>query len=142
MHLNKRVLLLVLFTAILVTPYIGFATYCLCHYPSGAWPLWTTYLILVWFIANMVIGALAAKKMYRGVTIDLTQTKPVSTKLGNMSIRLVIFWSLLFLYGLKETVQGKYPLDSAVPAGMFLLLFIGIFGWYAYRIRKLNKETR
>jgi hypothetical protein len=43
---------------------------------------------------------------------------------------------LFFLYGVIETARGKIPLTRAIPAGAFLLLFIGIFGWSAYRMRR------
>jgi hypothetical protein len=42
---------------------------------------------------------------------------------------LLIVWSLLFLYGVKETIRGEVPLRRAIPAGAFLLFFIGLFGW-------------
>ena len=45
---------------------------------------------------------------------------------------LVLVWSVLFLYGVKGTVQGKYPLARVIPAGAFLLFFISVFGWAIY----------
>ena len=44
---------------------------------------------------------------------------------------LVILWSALFLYGAVGTIHGRFPLSRAIPAGAFLLLFIGLFGFSA-----------
>jgi hypothetical protein len=46
---------------------------------------------------------------------------------------LVLVWSVLFLIGVKGTIEGKYALSRVIPAGAFLLFFIGIFGWNIYR---------
>jgi hypothetical protein len=54
------------------------------------------------------------------------------------SNRLIIFWILFLLYGVIETARGKIPLNRAIPAGAFLLLFIGIFGWSAYRMGRVT----
>jgi hypothetical protein len=49
---------------------------------------------------------------------------------------LVLVWSVLFLIGVKGTIQGKYVLGRAIPAGAFLLFYIGLFGWSIYRSSK------
>jgi len=34
------------------------------------------------------------------------------------------------------TVQRKVPIERAIPAGAFLLFFIGLFGWGIYRAKR------
>jgi hypothetical protein len=70
------------------------------------------------------------------VVDDAERARSVVEKSVRTSTRLVIFWSLPFLYGVKETIQGKFPLSRAIPAGAFLLVFIGIFGWGVYRAKR------
>jgi hypothetical protein len=47
-----------------------------------------------------------------------------------------IAFALIFIMGVKGTMEGKYVLGRAIPAGAFLLFFIGIFGWSIYRTFK------
>src|SRR5580704_667070 len=75
---------------------------------------------------------LLVKRIFRGEAVDAEKARNLVEKSVRTSTRLVIFWSLLFLYGVKETLQGKFPLSRAIPAGVFLLVFIGIFGWGIY----------
>jgi hypothetical protein len=53
----------------------------------------------------------------------------------------VIVWSVLFVNGVKGTVRGEYPLDRAIPAGAFLMLFILLFGWLLYRSFRPKAST-
>ena len=66
----------------------------------------------------------------------LRRQVPLLRKAIRTSACLVIFWSLLFLYGVIQTVRGKIPLERSIPAGAFLLFFIGLFGWSLYRAKR------
>jgi len=48
---------------------------------------------------------------------------------------LVILCSLLFLYGVNQTVRGELPLHRAIPAAVLLLFLIGLFGWGVYHAK-------
>jgi len=121
---------------VLMAPYLGFVMYYSQRFPSNQWPAWFTNTIAVWFIANFLIIVLLVKRILRGQVLDPEKADSVRKKSVRTSTRLVIFWSLLFLYGVKETIQGKFPLSRAIPAGAFLLVFIGIFGWGVYRAKR------
>ena len=121
---------------VLMAPYLGFVMYYSQRFPSNQWPAWFTNTIAVWFIANFLIIVLLVKRILRGQVLDPEKADSVRKKSVRTSTRLVIFWSLLFLYGVKETIQGKSPLSRAIPAGAFLLVFIGIFGWGVYRAKR------
>jgi hypothetical protein len=40
---------------------------------------------------------------------------------------------VFFLNGVKGAIEGKYALSHAIPAGAFLLFFIGLFAWSIFR---------
>jgi hypothetical protein len=90
----------------------------------------------VWFLANFLLLMLLAKRIFRGQVGEPQMAQRASSIAKIVGSYLLIVWSLLFLYGAKETVQGKLPLNRAIPAGAFLLFFIGSFGWGLYRARR------
>jgi hypothetical protein len=51
---------------------------------------------------------LLVKRIFRGQAVDAEKARNLVEKSVRTSTRLVIFWSLLFLYGVKETLQGKF----------------------------------
>jgi hypothetical protein len=53
----------------------------------------------------------------------------------------VIVWSVFFVNGVKGTIRGEYPLDRAIPAGVFLLFFILLFGLLVYRSFRPKAST-
>jgi len=80
------------------------------------------------------------RRLFANQVVDVAKAQVVSQKSLRMSIRLVSFWSVLFLFATVQTVRGKIPLERAIPAGAFILFFIGLFGWSIYRA-KYSKET-
>ena len=83
-----------------------------------------------------MIVALLAKWIFRGQVVDPEKTRKATATSVRTSIRLTIFWSLLLLWGVYEVIRGKIPLSRPIPAGAFLLVFIGIFGWGIYRAKR------
>src|ERR1700723_703002 len=123
---------------LLMAPYFGFVIYYSQRFPSDQWPSWFTNTILIWFVANFVAVMLLmrlTRKLFRNQVIDVEKARVLAEKAVRRSVRLVILWSVLFLYGVVETAQGKIPLERAIPAGAFLLLFIALFGWSIYRAK-------
>ena len=114
---------------VLMAPYLGFVTYYSQRFPSNQWPAWFANTIAVWFIANFVIIMLLVKRIFRGQAVEPQKARRASAISQIVSSYLLIVWSVLFLYGAKEIIQGEIPLNRAIPAGAFLLFFIGIFGW-------------
>jgi hypothetical protein len=123
---------------VLMAPYLGFVMYYSRRFPSNQWPAWFTNTIAVWFIANFLIITLLTRRISRGQAVAPQKARVASAIVQIFSSYLLIVWSVLFLYGAKETIQGKLPLNRAIPAGAFLLLFIGVFGWGLYRSRREN----
>jgi hypothetical protein len=121
---------------VLMVPYLGFVIYYSQRFPSNQWPAWFTNTIAVWFIANFLIIMLVVKRIFKGQAVEQQKARRASAISQIVSSYLLIVWSVLFLYGVKETIQGEIPLNRAIPAGAFLLFFIGIFGWGLYRARR------
>ncbi len=136
--MNPKYRVAILFGSVLVlmAPYLGFVLYYSPRFPSNQWPAWFTDTIAIWFIANFLILMLLAKRLFRGQVVEPQRARRASTIAQIVVSYLLIVWSLLFLYGTKETIKGTLPLSRAIPAGAFLLFFIGIFGWSLYRARR------
>jgi len=66
---------------------------------------------------------------------DAEKARAAKERSVRISTILVIVCSLLFLYGLNQTVQGNIPLNRAIPAAVLLLFFVGVFGWGVYRAK-------
>jgi hypothetical protein len=129
-------------TFVLMAPYLGFVIYYSRQFPSSQWPSWFTNTIAVWFIGNFLALMLLVRltgKMFKNPVVDTPKARVFAEKAVRTSTRLLILWSLLFLYGAVKTVQGTIPLERAVPAGAFLLFFIGLFGWSVYRAKRARK---
>lgn len=123
----------------MMAPYFGFVIYYSRQFPSNQWPTWFTNTIAIWFIANFVAVILLVRltrRIFGNQVVDVVKARVLEDKAIRINTRLVIFWSLLFLYGVVTTVRGKIPLERAIPAGAFLLLFIGIFAWSVYRAKR------
>ena len=124
---------------VLMAPFFGFFLYYSRQFPSNHFPAWFTNTIAIWFVGNFVAIMLLmrlTRRIFRNQVVDVEKARAVEEKATRTSTRLVIFWSLLFLYGVVETVRGKFPLKRAIPAAALLVLFIGIFGWGLYRAKR------
>jgi hypothetical protein len=139
MNPRSRVLILVGAAFALMVPYIAFVLYFSLRFPPNDWPTWFTNVLGVWFIANFGALYLIVRRMAKKRPPD--EKSPIQSRKASAGVwivravgsYLVIQWSIFFLYGVKGTIQGQYPLNRAIPAGTFLLFFIVLFGWAIYR---------
>jgi len=132
----KRTAAFFLMIFVVMAPYFGFVIYFSLQFPSGQWPTWFINTLAVWFMVNFLIITLLVKRFAKGQVVDAEKARIARAWSKSYSTRLVIVWSVLFIYGLIETIRGKIPLDRAIPAGIFLAIFIGIFGWSVYHMRR------
>lgn len=121
---------------VLMAPYLGFVLYFSQRFPPNQWPAWFTNTIAIWFVANFLLLMLLAKRVFKRPAAEPQKARPASAIAQIVVSYLLIVWSVLFLYGVKETIQGTIPVNRAIPAGAFLLFFIGIFGRSLYRTRR------
>lgn len=127
---------------VLMAPYLGFVIYYSQRFPPNHWPSWFTNIILVWFIVNFVTLMLLmrlTRRLFKTGVVEIEKARVYGERALRTSTRLVIFWSLLFLYGVVQTARGKFPLERAIPAGAFLLFFIVLFAWSIYRSKRARK---
>jgi hypothetical protein len=127
---------------VLMAPYFGFVTYYSHRFPPKHWPSWFTNTIAIWFIVNFLTLMLLirlTRRLFKIGVVDIEKARAYGEKALRTSTRLVIFWSLLFLYGVEQTARGKFPLERAIPAGALLLFFIALFGWSIYRSKRARK---
>lgn len=130
-------LLLVVFAVTM--PYMAFVMYSASRYPSGHWPTWMLDTLLVWFTVNFLIVLGAAKKLRRDVSNrQESGAVPANSNFGSKSAVpqaavLVLCWTGVFVYGLVQVFEHKVTLQRAIPAGLFLLFFIGLFGRGLYK---------
>jgi hypothetical protein len=124
----------------LTVPYVAFVVYFSLKLPKNHWPTWLTNVLMVWFVANFVAVYLIARRMAKKNPPPTATPAEQSQKntarlwiLRAVGSYLVVVWSVLFAKGVNETIRGEYPLDRAIPAGAFLLLFILLFGFLVYR---------
>jgi len=104
---------------------------------GGAYlPALSDVIIMVEGTSFMGLGGPNLVKGAVGQVVDAERARIATAKSASLSTRLLIVGSLFFLYGVRETMRGKIPLDRAVPAGAFLLFFIGIVGWAVYRAKR------
>jgi len=126
-----------------MAPYFGFVIYYSQRLPTNHLPSWFTNTILIWFTVNFVTLILLmwlSRRLFKTTVVDVEKARPYVERALRTGTRLVIFWSLLFLYGVVQTARGKFPLERAIPAGAFLLFFIVLFGWSIYRAKR-GSET-
>jgi hypothetical protein len=118
-----------------MVPYLSFAVYCVHRFPSKQWPTWATDVMGIWFIANFILTMLLFRTIFRG---QAQVVEPQRVRFAVVIARffvsyLLIVWTVLFFYGIRYTITRNVPLNRAIPAGAFLLLFIGLFGYSLYR---------
>jgi hypothetical protein len=106
------------------------------RFPANHWPSWFTDIIAVWFITIFLLLMLLAKRIFKGEVVEAQRARRASTIAQVVASYLLVVWSVLFLYGARLAIKGDVPLSRAIPAGAFLLFFMGIFGWGLYRARR------
>jgi hypothetical protein len=144
-HQKYKPALFFLIVLVLMAPYLGFAVYCSLHFPPSHWPTWAVNTIAVWFVANFLIVVLLVKRIFRGQVENAERSERV-VRTSSIHVAwltwLVIVWIVFFLYGVKETVLGHYPMGRAIPAGALLLFFIAVFGRSAYQLWKMKLDSK
>ena len=89
----------------------------------------------IWFIANFILAILLFTTIFRGQAkaVEPQRVRFVVVITRFFVSYLLIVWTVLFFYGIRYTITRNVPLNRAIPAGAFLLFFIGLFGYSLYR---------
>jgi phosphotransferase system glucose/maltose/N-acetylglucosamine-specific IIC component len=128
----RAAILLVTIFAIMA-PFMGFVMYVVFRFPNGHWPGWVGNTMLAWFATNFFLAYLLVRRTFKKQPGGSEKSSPLPKALLVPGSYLVILWCGLFIYGLNETIHRRIPLSRALPVGLFLLLFIGFFGWGIYQ---------
>jgi hypothetical protein len=102
---------------------------------AGQIPEWLPYFGLSYMLAAMIVGAIVSRRVFRDAPkLPETKTQSVLARVAELwALYLVLVWSGLFIYGVRDVIIGVLPLRRAIPAGAFLLAFIGLFSWSLFR---------
>ena len=139
MNPKYRPAILVAAILVLMAPYLGFVMYYSQRFPPNHWSSWFTNILLVWFTANFLVLFVfmrLMRRMFPTQPVDPEKARVFGRNAARYSTRLVMLWVGLFFYGLVQTIRGKVPIERAIPAGIFLLFFILLFGWGVYRAKR------
>jgi hypothetical protein len=118
----------------LILPYMAVAMYFALRIQEHPLPTWFPYFGLSYILGTIILVTVFSRRFNRS-------TQPLFSENPRPSLRLmarawagylILIWSGGFLWGLYETIIGKFEWQRAIPAGAFLLAFIAIFSRALY----------
>jgi hypothetical protein len=140
---KARVTLLLLGLAF---PYLVFVLYFILTAIPGSenpFPSWFPWVALTYMLSGIVAASVLGPRIFRNAPPPpQAQARRAFTIAKGWSLYLVLVWSGFFLYGGYRTLKGDFPLERALPAGAFLLAFIGIFAWSLRRMNAASKQAK
>jgi hypothetical protein len=118
----------------LVLPYFAFVMYFAFRIQEHPLPTWFPYFGMTYLLGSIILVTSVSRRITRDTQ---PQTAVQSRPAVRIAVRawvgyLLAVWCGGFLWGAVETIRGKLQWQRAVPAGAFLLAFIGIFGRLLY----------
>lgn len=128
----------------LVIPYFVLVMYFVLRIQDHPLPTWFPYFGLTYLLGTMTLVTVVSRRIAGGTQPQTTvQSRPgVRIALRAWARYLIAVWCGLFLWGTVETIKGKFEWQRAVPAGGFLLAFIGLFARNLYIDVKGSKDAR
>lgn len=106
-------------------------------------PGWFPYFALSYIFGSIVLVMAYSRKVVRDTPQEVsTAPSTASSWTKGWVIYLIAIWSGFFIYGAYRTFKGDFPIERAIPAGGFLLAFIGLFGWSLYRDNQARKRSK
>jgi hypothetical protein len=127
----------------LIVPYMAFVMYFALRssQPGQILPTWFPYFGLSYILGSMVLVMVASRRIFRNVPQEASPKAQSALRWGRAwAMYLVAIWSGFFIYGAYRTLKGDFPMERAIPAGAFLLAFIGLFSWSLYRDYQARKH--
>ena len=128
----------------LILPYMALVMYFVfprSDHPEQILPSWFPYFGLSYILGSIVLVMVVSRRISRNAPQEVS-TKAQSTPWWARAwvMYLIAIWSGLFIYGAYRTGKGDFPMERAIPAGAFLLAFIGLFSWSLYRDNQARKH--
>lgn len=134
---RSKILVLLL---VLIVPYMAAVLYFASRQPQQSLPTWLLYLGALYFVGSMVL-AIISQRGPHDTAHDSARSQSASQWVRGRATGLVVLWSAFLLYGVHKTLRGDFPLKRALPAGAFLLAFIGLFSWLLYRDNQARQNV-
>jgi hypothetical protein len=117
----------------LVLPYFALVMYFVLRIQDHPLPTWFPYFGLTYLLGSIILVTVVSRKNRQGEQPKVVQSRPaLRLVLRAWAGYLIAVWSGLFLWGAAETIRGKLEWQRALPAGAFLLAFIGLFAHLLY----------
>jgi hypothetical protein len=135
MSSKTKILLLLM---VLMLPYMAIMVPTLMRYQEGGVPTWIPLVGGFYMLFTIVTVTLFSQRLAKKQAGSLPPNPDIAARANNRGMALIVFWVLLFLYGVAKVWSGAIPLNRGIPAGILLLSFIGVFSYFAYR----DKQNR
>jgi hypothetical protein len=116
----------------LVLPYFALAMYFVLRIQDHPLPAWFPYFGLTYLLGSIILVTVVSRKNRQGEQPKVQSRPALRLVLRAWAGYLIAVWSGLFLWGAAETIRGKLEWQRALPAGAFLLAFIGLFARLLY----------
>jgi hypothetical protein len=128
----------------LVIPYLALVMYFALRVQEHPLPTWFPYFGMSYLLVSIILVTVVSRRIARGTQ---PQTAVQSRPAVRVALRawvgyLVVVWCGVFLWGAVETLKGRLEWQRALPAGAFLLAFIGLFARWLYTDIKPPKALR
>jgi hypothetical protein len=128
----------------LVLPYFAVVMYFVLRIQEHPLPAWFPYFGMSYLLGSIILVTVVSRRIARGAQPQTAvQLRPaLRIALRAYAGYLIAVWCGLFLWGTVETMKGKLEWQRALPAGAFLLAFIGLFARWLYTDVKGPKAVR
>jgi hypothetical protein len=118
----------------LILPYTAIVVFFASRLPRQPLPGWLPYFGACYIFAIILLASVMGQRIARNAPQQNSpKSQATSGWVRGRVIGLIGFWSLMFLYGAYRTFNGDFPLERAIPAGVILLAFIGLFARLLYQ---------
>ena len=107
--------LFIAITFAVIAPFVAFVMYCSFHFPQEQWPRWAVNTIVIWFVANFLIVALVARKIFRKPkVVTEIQTNETATTIRQQLPKLARFRWLWFAAAALMALSTPGAIVSAI----------------------------
>jgi hypothetical protein len=121
----------------LIVPYFAVVAVLVLRDPGHPFPSWFALAAGCYLFISVFVVSMAGLRLSRGQSGPKTeQSQLMARRMRSRGLSLIVVWSAFLLYGAYRTWQGDFPLERAIPAGVLLVLFIGLFSWLLYRDKR------
>jgi hypothetical protein len=114
-------------------PYFALVLYFVLRIQDHPVPTRFPYFGLTYLSSNIDLVTLVNREIARREQPKAAQSRPaLRVMLRAWAAYLIAVWCGLIHWGTIETVKGKLEWQRALPAGLFLLIFMGLFARLVY----------